>query len=102
MVLLCGDGSIGPLNLQRIINSGGGEGAGPMGFCLHVHVRPFAVRTNTCSSTGSVGRGHVWLPLVHVHAVHGYPGIVRAANFICSERVSINISTCTVEADPIG
>ena len=57
MVLLCGDGSIGPLNLQRIINSGGGEGAGPMGFCLHVHVRPFAVRANTCSSTGSVGRG---------------------------------------------
>ena len=44
----------------------------------------------------------MWLPLVHVHAVHGYPGIVRAANFICSERVSISISTCTVEADPIG
>ena len=39
MVLLCGDGSIGPLNLQRTINSGGGEGgAVPMGFCLHVHV----------------------------------------------------------------
>ena len=90
MVLLCGDGSIGPLNLQRIINSGGGD------------VRPFAVRTNTSSSTGSVGRGHVWLPLVHIHAVHGYPGIVRAANIICSERVSISISTCTVEADPIG
>ena len=25
MVLLCGDGSIGPLNLQQTINSGGGE-----------------------------------------------------------------------------
>ena len=26
MVLLCGDGSNGLLNLQRTINSGGGEG----------------------------------------------------------------------------
>ena len=25
------------------------------------------------SSTGSVGRGHVWLPLVHAHAVNGSP-----------------------------
>ena len=72
MVLLCGDGSIGPLNLQKTINSGGGEGAGPMGFCLHVHVhaRPFAVRAN--SSTGSVA-------LIHVHVVHGCPEIVWAA-----------------------
>ena len=70
-----------------------------MGFCLHVHVGPFAVMAN--SSTGSVGRVHVWLPLVHVHVVHGFPEIVRAANSICSERVSI-VSTCIVEADPIG
>ena len=28
MVLLCGDGSIGPLNLQRTINSGGGGEGG--------------------------------------------------------------------------
>ena len=48
------------------------------------------------SSTGSVGRVHVWLPLVHVHVVHGFPEIVRAAaNSICSERISI-VSTCTV------
>ena len=37
-----------------------------MGFCLHVHVRPFAVRAN--SSTGSVGRGMCGL----VHVVHGF------------------------------
>ena len=38
---------------------------GPMGFCLHVG-----------------GRGHVWLPLVHVH--------VRAANSICSKRLAVS------------
>ena len=43
----------------------------------------------------------MWLPLVHVHVVHGFPEIVRAANSICRERVS-SVSTCTVEADPIG
>ena len=86
MVLLCGDGSIGPLNLQRTINSGGGEGGCTNGVLLTCTCRPFAVRAN--SSTGSVGRGHVWLPLVHVHVVHGCPEIVRAANSICSERVS--------------
>ena len=47
---------------------------------LH-HVGPFAVRAN--NSTGSVGRRHVWLPLVHVHVVHGFPEVVRAANSIC-------------------
>ena len=30
----------------------------------------------------------MWFPLVHVHVVHGCPEIVRAANSICSERVS--------------
>ena len=43
----------------------------------------------------------MWLPLVHVHEVHGCPEIVRAANSICSERVS-SVSTCIVEAEPIG
>ena len=66
---------------------------------MFMHVGPFAVRAN--NSTGSVGRRHVWLPLVHVHVVHGFPEIVRAANSICRERV-ISVSTCTVEADPIG
>ena len=33
-VLLCGDGSIGPLNLQRTIISGGGEGGWINGVLL--------------------------------------------------------------------
>ena len=48
------------------------------------------------SSTGSVGRGHMWLPLVHVHVVHGSPEIVGAANSICSERVSSFCRHCMV------
>ena len=66
------------------------------GVLLHacVHVSPFAVRAN--SSTGSVGRGHMWLPLVHVHVVHGSPEIVGAANSICSERVSSFCRHCMV------
>ena len=100
MVLLCGDGSIGLLNLQRTINSGGGEEGWTNGVLLTCTCKAIcSVGYN--SSTGSVGRGHVWLPLVHVHVVHGCPEIVRAANSICSERVS-SVSTCIVEADPIG
>jgi hypothetical protein len=49
---------------------GAGRGLDP-GDLLHIHVSPFAVRAN--SSTGSVGRGHVWLPLVHAHVVNGSP-----------------------------
>ena len=41
--MLCEDGSIDPLNLQRTINSGGGEWGWTNG--LH-HVGPFAVRAN--------------------------------------------------------
>ena len=43
----------------------------------------------------------MWFPLVHVHVVHGCPEIVRAANSICSERVS-GVFTGIVEADPTG
>ena len=42
----------------------------------------------------------MWLPLVHVHVVHGCPEIVRAANSICSER-DRSVPTGIVEADPI-
>ena len=75
---------------------GVGRGGCTNGILLTCTCKPFAVRAN--SSTGSVGRGHVWFPLVHVHVVQGCPEIVRAANSICSERVS----TCSIVEDDPG
>ena len=79
----------------RLDRGRGGGGDGPRGFCyMYIHGSPLAVRAT--SFTVSVRRG---LPLVHVRVVHNSE-IVRAANSIFSERAGV--STCIVEAKPIG
>ena len=73
MVLLCGDGSIVPLNLQRTIISGGLEGDWTNGVLLTCRCKAI------CSEGLVVLGGGIVVSLGHVHVVHGCPEIVRAA-----------------------